>query len=79
LVKSLPRNCGFSTVAFLLISSESLQNRIGSSRTCTLDIAGTPVPLLEGGAAFVPAGVEHRFSGYEQLSLLVIFERRRPG
>jgi mannose-6-phosphate isomerase-like protein (cupin superfamily) len=43
----------------------------------TLDIAGTPVPLLEGGAAFVPAGVEHRFSGYERLSLLVIFERRR--
>jgi mannose-6-phosphate isomerase-like protein (cupin superfamily) len=45
--------------------------------TGTLDIAGTPVPLREGNAAFVPAGVEHRFSGYEQLSVLVIFERKR--
>jgi hypothetical protein len=25
---------------------------------------------------FVPAGAEHRFSGYEHLSCLVIFERR---
>ena len=33
--------------------------------------------VLDGGAAFVPAGVEHRFSGYEQLSVLVIFEKRR--
>jgi mannose-6-phosphate isomerase-like protein (cupin superfamily) len=40
-----------------------------------LDVAGTPVDLREGHAVFVPAGVEHRFSGYEQLSVLVIFER----
>ena len=43
----------------------------------TLDVAGKPVELREGHAVFVPAGVEHRFSGYEQLSVLVIFERRR--
>ena len=35
----------------------------------------TQVDLREGHALFVPAGAEHRFSGYEQLSLLVIFER----
>lgn len=43
----------------------------------TLDVAGKSVELREGHAVFVPAGVEHRFSGYEQLSVLVIFERRR--
>ena len=40
-----------------------------------LDVAGQSVSLSEGQAAFVAAGVEHRFSGYEHLSVLVIFER----
>ena len=38
-------------------------------------MAGQQVDLREGHALFVPAGAEHRFSGYEELSLLVIFER----
>src|SRR3954466_6679056 len=46
--------------------------------TGVLDVEGTPVELREGHAAFVPAGAEHRFSAYERLSVLVIFERR-PG
>jgi mannose-6-phosphate isomerase-like protein (cupin superfamily) len=41
----------------------------------TLDVSGEPVELREGHAVFVPAGTEHRFSGYEQLIVLVIFER----
>ena len=40
-----------------------------------LDVNGQKVELREGRALFVPAGAEHRFSGYEHLSLLVIFER----
>jgi mannose-6-phosphate isomerase-like protein (cupin superfamily) len=40
-----------------------------------LDVDGQKVELREGHALFVPAGAEHRFSGYEHLSLLVIFER----
>ena len=40
-----------------------------------LDVEGQKVELREGHALFVPAGAEHRFSGYEHLSLLVIFER----
>jgi mannose-6-phosphate isomerase-like protein (cupin superfamily) len=44
----------------------------------TLDVSGRAVDLREGHAVFVPAGAEHRFSGYEQLSVLVIFERA-PG
>jgi mannose-6-phosphate isomerase-like protein (cupin superfamily) len=39
-----------------------------------LDVEGKRLDLAEGQAAFVPAGAEHRFVGYEQLSLLVIFE-----
>jgi mannose-6-phosphate isomerase-like protein (cupin superfamily) len=42
----------------------------------TLEVAGNQVDLEQGHAVFVPAGAEHRFSGYEQLALLVIFERR---
>ena len=42
-----------------------------------LDVEGTAVELREGHAVFVPAGAEHRFSGYEQLSVLVIFERNQ--
>jgi mannose-6-phosphate isomerase-like protein (cupin superfamily) len=44
--------------------------------TGILDVEGERVELREGHAAFVPAGAEHRFIGYEQLSVLVIFERR---
>jgi mannose-6-phosphate isomerase-like protein (cupin superfamily) len=40
-----------------------------------LDVNGQKVELRDGHALFVPAGVEHRFSGYEHLCLLVIFER----
>jgi quercetin dioxygenase-like cupin family protein len=40
-----------------------------------LDVEGTKTELREGHAMFVPAGAEHRFSAYETLSLLVIFER----
>jgi mannose-6-phosphate isomerase-like protein (cupin superfamily) len=40
-----------------------------------LDVDGRKIDLREGHALFVPAGAEHRFSGYESLSLLVIFER----
>src|SRR5690242_16390492 len=42
--------------------------------TGTLEIEGASHQLREGHAIFVPAGAEHRFTGYEQLSLLVIFE-----
>jgi mannose-6-phosphate isomerase-like protein (cupin superfamily) len=42
----------------------------------TLDVEGERIELQEGNAVFVPAGAEHRFSGYESLSVLVIFERR---
>src|ERR671937_2723305 len=41
----------------------------------TLDVEGEQVELREGHAVFVPPGAEHRFSGYEQLSLLVVFEK----
>jgi mannose-6-phosphate isomerase-like protein (cupin superfamily) len=41
----------------------------------TLEVEGEEISLAEGGAAFVRAGAEHRFVGYEGLSLLVIFDK----
>jgi mannose-6-phosphate isomerase-like protein (cupin superfamily) len=38
-----------------------------------LTIEGEAVPVGEGQAIFVPAGAEHQFTGYEGLSVLVIF------
>jgi mannose-6-phosphate isomerase-like protein (cupin superfamily) len=44
-----------------------------------LEVEGTSVPVQEGHAVFVEAGAEHRFTAYEQLSVLVIFERGSAG
>jgi len=41
-----------------------------------LEVEGESIPVEEGSAVFVEAGAEHRFSAYEQLSVLVIFERK---
>jgi mannose-6-phosphate isomerase-like protein (cupin superfamily) len=41
-----------------------------------LEVGEERVELREGHAVFVPAGADHRFVGYEQLSALVIFEKR---
>ena len=43
----------------------------------TLEVEGTLLPLADGDAAFVPAGAEHRFTGYEGLAVLVAFTRPR--
>ncbi|HJU48181.1 MAG TPA: cupin domain-containing protein [Gaiellaceae bacterium] len=40
-----------------------------------LTVEGERVRLTEGEAVFVPAGAEHQFTGYECLSVLVIFAR----
>jgi mannose-6-phosphate isomerase-like protein (cupin superfamily) len=40
-----------------------------------LTVEGETVPVSEGKAAFVAAGAEHRFTGYEGLSVLVVFAR----
>jgi mannose-6-phosphate isomerase-like protein (cupin superfamily) len=40
-----------------------------------LTIEGDSLPVQEGQAAFVPAGADHRFTGYEGLSVLVVFAR----
>jgi mannose-6-phosphate isomerase-like protein (cupin superfamily) len=42
-----------------------------------LDVEGEQVPVREGTAVFVEAGAEHRFSAYEHLAVLVIFERAK--
>jgi mannose-6-phosphate isomerase-like protein (cupin superfamily) len=41
----------------------------------TLEVAGRAIPLERGQSVFVPAGVEHRFTGYEGLTVLVVFAK----
>ena len=41
-----------------------------------LDVEGVSVPMKVGDAVFVEAGADHRFSAYEQLAVLVLFERK---
>jgi len=43
--------------------------------TGVLEVDGASINLKEGDAVFVEAGAEHRFTAYEQLAVLVIFER----
>lgn len=43
-----------------------------------LNVEGDEFPLAEGSVHFVPAGAEHRFTGYEGLTVLVIFSRQHP-
>ena len=44
-----------------------------------LEVEGESLPVAEGSAVFVEAGADHRFSAYEQLCVLVIFDRRGAG
>ena len=41
-----------------------------------LEVEGEAIPVRSGEALFVEAGVEHRFTAYESLSVLVVFARR---
>jgi mannose-6-phosphate isomerase-like protein (cupin superfamily) len=42
-----------------------------------LEVSGESVPVQVGDAVFVEAGAEHRFTAYEHLAVLVVFERKR--
>jgi mannose-6-phosphate isomerase-like protein (cupin superfamily) len=43
--------------------------------TGVLEVEGEQAPVREGSAVFVEAHAQHRFTAYEHLSVLVIFER----
>jgi len=42
----------------------------------TLEVEGQSFSVAEGDALFVEAGADHRFTGYESLSVLVFFTRK---
>jgi mannose-6-phosphate isomerase-like protein (cupin superfamily) len=44
-----------------------------------LEVEGKANPLDEGMALFVPAHAEHRFTAYEHLALLVVFNGPHSG
>jgi mannose-6-phosphate isomerase-like protein (cupin superfamily) len=41
-----------------------------------LEVESEQVAVKEGSAVFVEAGADHRFTAYEHLCVLVIFERK---
>lgn len=43
--------------------------------TGVLEVGDESIPVGEGDAVFVEAGAEHRFTAYEHLAVLVLFER----
>jgi mannose-6-phosphate isomerase-like protein (cupin superfamily) len=43
--------------------------------TGVLEVEGEQVPVREGTAVFVEAGADHRFTAYEHLAVLVIFDK----
>jgi mannose-6-phosphate isomerase-like protein (cupin superfamily) len=47
--------------------------------TGVLEVESEQVAVKEGSAVFVEAGADHRFSAYEHLAVLVIFERKPAG
>jgi mannose-6-phosphate isomerase-like protein (cupin superfamily) len=44
-----------------------------------LEVEGEQIAVQEGSAVFVEAGADHRFTAYEHLSVLVVFERKPAG
>jgi mannose-6-phosphate isomerase-like protein (cupin superfamily) len=48
---------------------------VGLDGTGVLEVEGKRVPIEEGAAIFVDAGADHRFTAYEHLAVLVLFER----
>ncbi len=47
--------------------------------TGVLEVEGKTAELREGEAVFVPAEADHRFTAYEHLSLLVVFNGPNSG
>jgi mannose-6-phosphate isomerase-like protein (cupin superfamily) len=43
--------------------------------TGVLEVEGEQAPVREGTAVFVEAGADHRFTAYEHLAVLVIFDK----
>ena len=48
---------------------------VGLEGRGALEVEGQSFPIEDGTALFVEAGADHRFTGYESLSVLVIFTR----
>jgi mannose-6-phosphate isomerase-like protein (cupin superfamily) len=47
--------------------------------TGVLKVDGQEVPVSDGSAVFVEAGADHRFTAYEHLAVLVMFDRKPAG
>lgn len=74
---------GLEVGAYVLVAPEPDRQQpheddeiyVGLDGSGVLEVGGERVPIEKGRAIFVEAGVEHRFTAYEHLAVLVLFER----
>jgi mannose-6-phosphate isomerase-like protein (cupin superfamily) len=77
------RSAGLELGVYVLVAPEPDRQQppeddevyVGLEGRGTLEVEGESFPIGEGAAIFVPARAEHRFVGYESLSVLVVFAR----
>jgi mannose-6-phosphate isomerase-like protein (cupin superfamily) len=81
--EAVHESAGLEVGVYVLVAPEADRQQphaddeiyIGLEGTGVLQVEGEEVPIREGEAIFVEAGADHRFTAYESLSVLVIFER----
>ena len=68
---------GLEIGVYVLVAPEPdrQQPHVDDEVYVVLEGRGDTVELSRGKAAFVPAQADHRFTGYEGLSVLVVFSR----
>jgi len=77
------RSPGLELGVYVLVAPEADRQQpheddeiyVGLEGRGTLEVEGESFSINEGTALFVPAHADHRFVGYESLSVLVIFTR----
>ena len=82
--RSSTSSAGLEIGVYVLVAPEADQQQpheddelyVVLEGTGVLEVEHEQVPVREGTAVFVEAGADHRFTAYEHLAVLVIFERR---
>jgi mannose-6-phosphate isomerase-like protein (cupin superfamily) len=76
--EAVHKSAGLEVGVYVLVAPEPdrQQPHEDDELYVVLEVEGEQVPIREGSAVFVEAGADHRFSAYEHLAVLVIFEHK---
>jgi mannose-6-phosphate isomerase-like protein (cupin superfamily) len=69
-------SAGLELGVYVLVAPEPDRQQPHEDDEVYVVLGGNGTLEVEGEAVFVPGHAERRFTGYEQLSVLVIFEKR---